>query len=92
MTAATAELQGYTPVIMWVDEELVPFEDEDEGSSGDSLDHYTCDGCSQDIALCGADLSGSVEVVLEATPDVCVVCLHLDRCPQCGDELMPVIA
>ena len=83
---------GHTPTIMWVDEELVPFELHDGPGEGDddTLNHYVC--CDDDTALCGSDLSGMPWTKFPVDQDTCLVCLKLTRCPDCGDQLEDVVA
>jgi hypothetical protein len=62
--------------------EPLSFED---GGDSDDLVHVACD-CSEEIALCGTELTFGVD---EWTDDeLCVVCKDLEPlpCPRCGEK------
>lgn len=49
------------------------------------LDHVTC-RCSEDLSLCGIDMTGAPWVDDEDDGLICVVCADLSPvpCPKCG--------
>lgn len=65
----------------------------DGDSDDDGLDHITCD-CSDDMALCGKDLSEQDWIVNDEDGKWCIVCLELDKklavCPECQKKEVPV--
>lgn len=47
-----------------------------DGDDGDEVQHFWC--CDPDMAHCGRDLTGAVDVDSVAEPmDVCIVCVDL---------------
>ena len=58
-----------------------------DGTSDEELDHLYCE-CSEDIALCGTDLSEAEELsfLLNGAVD-CIVCMDLVEfpCSRCGE-------
>lgn len=58
-----------------------------DGPNGtdDELDHIFC--CNEDLALCGADISGTEFISDDEELFPCVVCNEMQyrECPKCGE-------